>query len=121
MSGRRVGGKPSPEYNIALLGDLGVGKSGEMFHLAIGVVRVLGTFLRRADFCLQYIFVNDVEIIGLPEVGLVKAQVICISNCLIGFSFIAIKEIALFPWILINEIARKLAIAPVNQICEIAF
>lgn len=39
MSGRRVGGKPSPEYNIALLGDLGVGKSGEMFHLAIGVRR----------------------------------------------------------------------------------
>lgn len=38
MSGRRVGGKPSPEYNIALLGDLGVGKSGEMFHLAIGVI-----------------------------------------------------------------------------------
>lgn len=49
------------------------------------------------DFCLQYIFVNDVEIIGLPEVELVKAQVICISNCLIGFSSIAIKEIALFP------------------------
>lgn len=44
MSGRRVGGKPSPEYNIALLGDLGVGKSGEMFHLAIGVVRVLVLF-----------------------------------------------------------------------------
>lgn len=40
MSGRRVGGKPSPEYNIALLGDLGVGKSGEMFHLAIGVILV---------------------------------------------------------------------------------
>lgn len=96
MSGRRVGGKPSPEYNIALLGDLGVGKSGEMFHLAIGVILFFGTF-RRVDFCLQYIFVNDVEIIGLPEVELVKAQVICISNCLIGFSSIAIKEIALFP------------------------
>lgn len=98
MSGRRVGGKPSPEYNIALLGDLGVGKSGEMFHLAIGVILFFFcTFLRRVDFCLQYIFVNDVEIIGLPEVELVKAQVICISNCLIGFSSIAIKEIALFP------------------------
>jgi hypothetical protein len=30
MSGRRVGGKPVPEYNIVLLGDLGVGKSGKL-------------------------------------------------------------------------------------------
>lgn len=55
MSGRRVGGKPSPEYNIALLGDLGVGKSGEMFHLAIGVI--LGFFVLFFDV---WIFVYNI-------------------------------------------------------------
>lgn len=68
MSGRRTGGKPSPEYNIVLLGDLGVGKSGELlnfifinYFMAVLILMVL--FFEHVDFCLQY-----VEIIGLQEV-----------------------------------------------------
>lgn len=52
MSGWWVGGKFFLEYNIVLLGDLGVGKLGEMFYFVIGVVWVFGIFFWCVDFCL---------------------------------------------------------------------
>lgn len=57
MSGRRVGGKPAPEYNIVLLGDLGVGKS------ALTVKYMTRRFIMEYDPCIEdtYTKLEDIE------------------------------------------------------------
>lgn len=54
MSGWWVGGKFFLEYNIVLLGDLGVGKLGEMFYFVIGVVWVFGIFFFGILFIIYF-------------------------------------------------------------------